>query len=69
MTRATASAERRRVLYLQRIAAAGSERARLNAIVGWLMAEWYQLPAAERQGDDTDPLVRLAKTLNGRSRS
>lgn len=57
------AAERRKALYEQRIAAAQTLRARMNALVGWLMSETYVRP------DEHFPqLHAAARALNERNR-
>jgi hypothetical protein len=67
-TAAARSADRRRATYDTRLLAARDDREWLNAVVGWLMAEWYRLPPSVRRSID-DPLLTLARDLNRRAGS
>lgn len=57
------AADRRRDLYERRIAAAQTLRARMNALVGWLMSETYEQP-----DEHFRHLHEAARTLNERNR-
>lgn len=57
------AADRRRDLYEMRIASATSLRARMNALVGWLMAETYEQPEVI-----FSELHAAARVLNERNR-
>jgi hypothetical protein len=62
-TTARNAADRRRDLYEQRIAAATTLRARMNALVGWLMSEVYQRP-----DEWFGRLHETARSMNERNR-
>lgn len=62
-TTARKAADRRRDLYEQRIAAATTWRARMNALIGWLMSEVYQRP-----DELFDRLHGAARAMNERNR-
>lgn len=67
-TRKEQAAARRAALYKGRLAAAGrSERDRMNALVGWLMTEFYRMPIDEKP-TWFQKIRDLAEEMNERSR-
>lgn len=65
-TRAERKVARRRLLYTRRINAATTDRDRINALVGWWMAEWHRLDPARRVAE-FDRLHRICEDLTTRS--
>lgn len=64
--RAEASAIRRAALFAARLAAAGTDKARANAAIGWWLAEFSRTSAADRT-TELNRLLVLAADMNQRS--
>ncbi len=64
-TRRERMVARRRLHYTRRIDAATTDRERINALVGWWMAEWHRLSDADRRVE-FGRLAAVCRELNDR---